>query len=284
MLGLIIFFIPVTSVFASCSHGTSLYSRDDGPVPVSTFSYTGTSGPIDWGGLNPANCACDQGKLQSPIDLTAQIPKARLAPSMSIPGVDEAELMNLGSTLEVVLHTGSTTFDGVEYAVKQFHLHTPSEHRIEEEYFPMEMHMVHQAANGSILVIGLLFQMSDTATTGLIMSLTHNLAKVTQPGQSTTTGPLDFNLIATILTRQPVYHYVGSLTTPPCTQGVTFLILANPLPLDVAAYNALKRILKFNSRYTQNTPGKENLLAVANRIAKAQKGARKVYISRIIGT
>lgn len=59
-----------------------------------------------------------------------------------------------------------------------------------------------------------------------------------------------------------IYHYTGSLTTPPCTEGVAWYISSKPLPLSVQSYNALKKVIKFNSRYTQNSPGKGNLLEV----------------------
>jgi len=171
----------------------------------------------------------------------------------------------LGSTVEVIVN-GTATFNGTNYALKQFHFHTPSEHRINEEYFPLEMHMVHQTTDKAsrIAVLTALFQLTtDGSTTDLITNVTKNIADITTPGTVTETGPLDFTSLVARLTSTPLLQYNGSLTTPPCKEGVLFLITQQPLPLNVATYNALKSVVKFNSRYTQNKLGNKNLLGVA---------------------
>ncbi|KAJ7681916.1 alpha carbonic anhydrase [Mycena polygramma] len=262
-------------VSASCGHGTSVHPREEnGLARVSNFSYSGTSGPLAWAGLDSGNCACRLGKTQSPVVFHADTPFTASTPSLQIPVVARAELEHIGTTLEVPLADagGNITFQGRVSQLKQFHFHTPSEHRVQEEYFPLEMHVVHESSvDGQLVVLVLLFQLSeDGTTTPLLTSVTQNIANATQPGSSTTTGTLDFAPIAHTVSSGRVYHYVGSLTSPPCTQGVTFLVLADPLPLDVRTYNALKRVLRFNARYTQNEPGKVNLLAIANHIAETQ--------------
>ena len=83
---------------------------------------------------------------QSPIVLDDTIHRAANKPVITIPTVEDAELENLGTTLEVAIN-GTTVFRGAEYTLRQFHFHSPSEHRIYEEYYPLEMHMVHQAAS-----------------------------------------------------------------------------------------------------------------------------------------
>ena len=184
---------------------------------------------------------------------------------------------------------GTATFDGTNYALKQFHFHTPSEHRIDEEYFPLEMHMVHQATgpfphpktkcqkkkrssqltkapdnSSRVAVLSALFQLTTNgSTTDLITNVTKNLAEIATPGTVTETGPLDFTSLTAQLTTAPLLQYTGSLTTPPCTEGVLFLITQKPLPLNVATYNALKSVIRFNSRYTQNELGQPNLLVAA---------------------
>ncbi|KAJ6560000.1 alpha carbonic anhydrase [Mycena capillaripes] len=264
----------VVSISASCAHGTSVHPRAAGEAHVSDFSYSDTHGPLAWAGLNPtANCACRLGTKQSPIVLNGNINTATSAPTVNIQSLDSAQLLNLGSTLEVVIPqgVGSITFNGKRSNLKQFHFHTPSEHRINEEHYPLEMHLVHQADDRSIIVVGVLFELSeDGTTTSLLTSVLQNLGDVTAPGATTVTGPLNFGPLATAVTTGPLYNYVGSLTTPPCTEGVTFLILAKPLPLNVATYNAMKRVLKFNARYTQNILGQINLLEEAAEIADTQ--------------
>lgn len=129
--------------FASCDYGTHLYPREH-TVPVSTFGYNGLIGPLNWYGLNKtANELCATGQHQSPIVLDYSIATAR-GSSIAF-SVDAypfgAEFENLGSTLEVPVN-GSLEASGKNYELAQFHVHTPSEHRINSEYFPMELHFV----------------------------------------------------------------------------------------------------------------------------------------------
>lgn len=83
------------------------------------------------------------------------------------------------------------------------------------------------------------------------------------PGTYTTTGPLHFEGLTAHLNAHGIYQYNGSLTTPPCSEGVAWYLSTEPLPLNVQSFNAVKKVLKFNARYTQNTLGQENLLEIA---------------------
>ncbi|KAJ6608841.1 alpha carbonic anhydrase [Mycena sp. CBHHK59/15] len=263
------------SVSANCIHGTSLYPRAEsaeGTVAISKFGYSGTQGPLNWAGLDAANSACRTSKVQSPIVLDDSVGKAKSAPKVEISNVEEAEFENLGTTLEVVV-SGKTTFEGKEFELKQFHLHTPSEHRINDEYFPLEMHMVHEGKDGSIAVVAIPFQLTeDGSTTELLTSVIENLSNVTKPGTATKTGRLDFEPLVEAIETRPHFLYSGSLTTPPCKEGLTFLVMAEPLALDVKTYNKLKSVIKFNARYSQNTLGETNLLDVAAELAQKDAG------------
>lgn len=255
------------SVSASCMHGTSHHRREvsaEGKVAVSKFGYSGDQGPLSWAALAPENSACRTSKVQSPIVLDNTVSKAKTAPKVNIPNVEEAEFENLGTTLETIVN-GTTTVDGKTFNLKQFHLHTPSEHRINDEYFPLEMHMVHEGADGSIAVIAIPFQLSeDGSTTKLLDDVTKNLKDVVTPGSITKTGALDFGPLTQAIQTKPLFQYTGSLTTPPCAEGLTFLVMEEPLPINVKTFNALKKVIKFNARYSQNPLGEANLLDLAS--------------------
>jgi carbonic anhydrase len=187
-------------------------------------------------------------------------------PTVDIPQ-QAVEFENLGTTIEVIVN-GTTSFAGSDFRLRQFHIHTPSEHRIGEEYFPLETHFVHEGVTdpNSIAVISLLFQLSSNASTPLISGLRPHLAAIATPGTKTSIeGGLDFSAMLTHLATSDIFQYSGSLTTPPCSEGITFLVAKSPLPIDVETYNSIKSIVKFNSRYTQNTLGEENMIAVGNR-------------------
>ncbi|KAF5361476.1 hypothetical protein D9758_006220 [Tetrapyrgos nigripes] len=250
-------------VSANCMYGTHLHRRQEGTVEVSNFGYSGTQGPVNWASLSSENSACTSGKTQSPIVLDDTVSFAEEAPKVVIDNVEEAEFENLGTTIEVIVN-GTTSFAGTDFSLAQFHLHTPSEHRINDEYFPLEMHMVHEAEDGSIAVIAVPFQLTeDGSTTELLTAVIENLADIETPGTATKTGALDFTELSDAIQTKPLFQYTGSLTTPPCAEGLTFLVLSEPLALNVATFNAIKKVVKFNARFTQGSLGETNLLEVA---------------------
>jgi carbonic anhydrase len=256
----------LASARATCLHGTTFMRRNEGEIPAPTFSYEDETGPLNWHNLNENNTACNTGDMQAPIVLTADIPFASEAPKWHVAPVPEAEFLNLGTTLEVMLKDagGQLDYMGKSFKLVQCHMHTPSEHRIAREYYPIELHCVHQADSGDLAVVAIPFDLSeDGKTTDFLTAAVKNIADVAEPLTKTKTGPLDFSAIIGAVAAQNLYDYQGSLTTPPCAQGVQFLVLDAPMPVDVKTYNSIKKVIKFNSRPTQNMPGKQNLLQIA---------------------
>jgi carbonic anhydrase len=142
-----------TAISASCFHG--LISRQaDGTVKANTFNYTDLGGPLNWFGLSSANSACSEGKFQSPINIeTSTISYAATGSiKMEVPSVQSAKFENLGSGMEVVMPNGTLVINGTTYPLAQFHFHTPSEHRINNEYFPMECHFVFETTGTYLLL------------------------------------------------------------------------------------------------------------------------------------
>ncbi|PLB44201.1 carbonic anhydrase [Aspergillus steynii IBT 23096] len=235
----------------------------DSEVKINDFTYNGDTGPLHWHDLDPSNNgACASGRHQSPIDIiTEEIGFA--APGslrLNIPSANTSTFENIGSGLEV-LGQGSLLMNGSQYPLKQFHFHTPSEHRVNGEYFPMEAHFVFQTGNETA-VVGFLFQLTENQPSfAPFDSIFNHCEEIAEPGNSTQTGPLDFHALSRHLDLNPVYDYTGSLTTPPCTEQVKWFVSQQPLSLSVRDYNDVKRVLKFNARYTQNTLGEDNLLA-----------------------
>ena len=133
LLRLVAFLAAARVVVASCAHGTSLFPRAEGEaVPIGKFGYTGLQSPINWLSLDPvANVLCATGTRQSPIDMTngqfTLIPGSSV--QLNIPDIAETEFENLGTTVEVIVPPGATMIsNGVEFSLKQFHFHLPSEH------------------------------------------------------------------------------------------------------------------------------------------------------------
>ncbi|KAA8615049.1 Cah Carbonic anhydrase [Pyrenophora tritici-repentis] len=252
---------------ATCMHGLSFAKRaTTDEIKISTFGYGPLDGAMNWASLDVANEACRMGKNQSPINIDNSIRPAPARPVISVPEVDSMDFLNLGSTIEVVVN-GTTNYAGTDFRIKQFHMHTPSEHHINLEYYPLEIHMVHQGVNdpSQLAVIALMFEVSDKKSSSIIKSLSDSLPKITKPGTKTPIkGGIDFSDVEDKLKKSEILTYSGSLTTPPCAEGVTFLIVKEPLDISVADFNAIKKIVKFNSRVIQNKPGYPNLVEVGS--------------------
>ena len=140
--------IPVAS--GNCLDGTILPASLAKAEPH--WGYTGLLGPLNWANLDHANCACATSKNQSPINLDSSIEFAPQNPEIDIPPFYNPTMQYAHGTIKVFYETGqsnSTWYGNQWYRFVEFHFHTPSEHRIDEEFFVLEMHMVHQN-NGNL--------------------------------------------------------------------------------------------------------------------------------------
>ncbi|PYH45895.1 carbonic anhydrase [Aspergillus saccharolyticus JOP 1030-1] len=260
--------LPLVTAATACLHDRTL-ARRAAQAGTPSFGYSGAQGPLNWYGLDPqTNAACDLGKQQSPIaiDSTTIRPIDPGSVSFDIPSAEHVEFENLGYTLEVILPNGTLTVQDKQYTLAQFHFHTPSEHRIDEEHFPLEVHFVWTDETHGIAVVGFVFQLSDAGDCdSLFNSVFAHVESISEPGSATEIESLVFDGLAKHFESHDVFTYGGSLTTPPCSEGVSWFVSAEPLALDVHSYNQVKRVIRFNSRYTQNVPGDENLLEMAAR-------------------
>lgn len=269
-------------VSGSCIHGTSLMRRYEGSSLVARaegdFSYHGENGPLLWGTLGPGNAACSRGRRQTPINirpgqtpLLTTINDKNERPKLKYGKVSSATWANLGKTVQATVG-GTMTYAGQNWTLRQFHIHAPSEHHLSDEFFLAEVHFVHERteplADGSvpIAVLGVFMQGSTSA--GLPQPLQATIGRVSEirsSGSSIQTGELDFKDIEKHFEDNVVYRYEGSLTTPGCDEVVTWGVSGVPFSIDVNTFNALKSVVKYNSRYTQNDPGRPNLLELASR-------------------
>jgi carbonic anhydrase len=186
------------------------------------WSYSGDEGPERWGSLDPSYTLCSTGAHQSPIDLP-QTPSRR-GPPPARPQWDPVplQLKNNGHTIQVDdTAPSSLVVDGTTYRLQQFHFHSPAEHAIGGHTYAAEMHLVHKSDAGKLLVVAILFASgAENATLAPVWSAMpeRGAPAVVVPGKT-----ID---IASLLPSAPRYfRYDGSLTTPPCTEGVTWLVV-----------------------------------------------------------
>ena len=214
------------------------------------WSYSGAHGPDHWADLSSKNTAC-AGKNQSPIDLAGFI-KADLTPLAFSYRAGGNEVVNNGHTVQVNYAKGSTiTVDGIPFELIQFHFHAPSENLIEGRSFPLEAHLVHANRDGELAVVALLFtEGADNPALAEIWS-----AMPTKEGEERLSRP--FAVDRLLPAERDYYRYSGSLTTPPCTEGVRWLVLKHSATASRAQIDAFAHLLHgHNNRPVQPTHGR----------------------------
>jgi carbonic anhydrase len=184
------------------------------------WSYTGEEGPEHWAEMDAKNAICSSGKNQSPVNLT-NFTKADLKPIKFNYAVGGDEILNNGHTIQVNFAEGSAIeLNGQRYNLKQFHAHAPSENQINGKSFPMELHFVHADANGELAVVAVMFE-EGAANPGLAAAWK---SLPTQAGEKLTLKENAFDTDLMPMDKS-YYRFNGSLTTPPCSEGVTWLVL-----------------------------------------------------------
>lgn len=220
-----------------------------GALHAQTFSYFGENGPAHWSELNPAWGVCNSGEIQSPVDLNG-LPQESKQHQLSIDyGVTSGEIFNNGHTIEVETQgTNWLTLDGIVYELKQFHFHTPSEHRVNGRGYDIELHLVHTAADGTIAVIGVFLKRGPTskALAPIFASLPNEMNVHEELEQSF--NPADF-----LPESREHYRYRGSLTTPACAEGVKWIVMAQPMTVSDEDMAQLASRIGFNARPVQRS-------------------------------
>ncbi|ASD23637.1 carbonic anhydrase [Cryobacterium sp. LW097] len=208
------------------------------------WSYDGDSGPESWAGLDDAFQACEAGTDQSPIDLPAAVP----APSTSIElSAEEAEgdVFDSGHAVEIETDgQGETlTFADDDYSLQQLHAHVPSEHTVAGQPAAAELHLVHADADGNLLVLGVLVTegAASDALTPFIEAASH-LADDEE---------VTLDLAAVLPASLENYEYSGSLTTPPCTEDVQWVVMGTPISMSAEQIGTLAGAHNHNARPTQ---------------------------------
>jgi len=210
------------------------------------WAYTGDDGPADWGRLSPEFSACSNGTSQSPIDLTGATVAALPALGIVMNPVPLA-LDNNGHTVMQNVPPGSVLeVSGKHYDLIQFHMHHPSEHTVNGKAFPLEIHFVHRGEDGKLAVLGVFVQEGE-ASGALAPFFDHLPAHAGE--RSAAAASLS---PAGILPADRTYfQYPGSLTTPPCSEGVAWYVLKTPVSASSAQIAAFSAIFPLDARPVQ---------------------------------
>lgn len=216
------------------------------PPAAAAWGYGPDDGPAVWGRLDAAFRACAVGREQSPIDLTGGR-RADLTPIDFDYRRTRAAIENTGRTIQATPGPGSgMVLDGVRYALQQFHFHHRSEHTVDGVRMPLEMHLVHRSGRGALAVVGVLFAEGPANA-----ALAPVWARMPPECGASSAAPAPLDLAALLPAGRTTWRYRGSLTTPPCAEGVAWVVLVDPLTLSAAQIEAFAAIHPNNCRPVQ---------------------------------
>lgn len=202
------------------------------------WAYEGDRGPAHWGALSPDYIMCERGHNQSPINIEGAL-DAPLAPLETQYMAAGKDIVNNGHTIQISFHPGNMLIlDGARFEMVQVHFHAPAENKIEGKLYPLEAHFVHADDHGNLAVVAVMFT-EGQANTGLKALWPQMPAGIGRP------AALNIDIKPTDLMPASLsyYRYSGSLTTPPCSEGVRWLILKTPVTASRAQIETFEKTM-----------------------------------------
>ncbi len=217
-------------------------------VPDIHWTYQDITGPDYWADLDPAFGICKSGKGQSPVNLTAAKGTDMVNPDFHYEPVP-LNILNNSHTVQVPYAPGSyITLQGTQYNLLQFHFHSPSEHAVENQSWDAELHLVHQSDEGELAVVAVLLQADEERFVNGFELLSKSLP--TKAGDTVRTGKT-INAQNLLPSQTTTYRYSGSLTTPPCSEAVIWLVMTEPVSLPADQIAQYQMLLNHNNRPLQ---------------------------------
>ncbi len=215
------------------------------------WDYQGPGGPAHWGQLRPEFATCASGKRQSPIDIRDGI-KVQLDPVQFDYHPSSFRVIDNGHTVQVDVGPGNAIdVLGRRYELQQFHFHRPSEERIDGRQFAMVAHLVHKAADGRLAVVAVLIEHGRTHP--IVQAVWNNLPLDKGEDVAARTS---LDLGALLPEDRSYFTYMGSLTTPPCSEGVLWMVLRQPVQVSPEQIGVFARMYPMNARPIQQASGR----------------------------
>lgn len=246
--------IPARLLFALTLTSTCLYAADT----ATPWGYEGTTGPEHWGKLSPAYAACSNGKSQSPINIQDPLLKNPVTAvihyePLPLAIIDDGDTELTIGTEKVLTNTGhgvqinyhgdhkqeSVTYQGVVYYLKQFHFHTPAESKWNGFQYPLEIHFVNESDDGKVLVLAV-FAAADSGNAA-IQTIVDHLPKTEK--NEVVMNDVMLNMKSLLPMHATLGSFMGSLTTPPCTEGLQWLVYQHPITVSSLQIQALSKAM-----------------------------------------
>jgi carbonic anhydrase len=219
------------------------------------WTYTGPSGPAKWGKLDKAFAPCTLGTMQSPIDIPdAEVRKGDLPPLLFNYKPSPLRIVDNGHTIQVNPAPDSwLTVAGGRYELVSFHFHKPSEEKINGKGHDMVAHLVHRDKDGKLAVVAIL--LDQGSENPLIKTLWSNLPPT--KGKEHVVDTVQFNALSLLPKDKGYYTFTGSLTTPPCSETVTWFVLKSPTQVSADQIARFARLYPMNARPVQPLNGRD---------------------------
>ena len=215
------------------------------------WDYEGSAGPGAWGQMRPEFNKCATGTRQSPIDIRGGI-AVDLEPIKFDYRPSAFSVIDNGHTVQVNVEPGNAiTITGRRYELVQFHFHRPSEERINGRQYDMVAHLVHKDAEGHVAVVAVLLDRGSAQA--LVQTVWNNLPL--EKGDEVRAGTR-IDLSQLLPEDRRYYTYMGSLTTPPCSEGVLWMVMKEPVPISVDQVAIFSRLYPMNARPIQQADGR----------------------------
>lgn len=247
-------------VFASMSIAETIDNERE--IVNSPWSYAGETGPAVWQSLNPDYQLCAKGKQQSPINISKRVARTPATLSLHYEPA-EMNIINDGLT-DLIMgsrHLSIADGHGIQlnfpaektkeaimlddnlYRLIQIHIHTPAEHKLQGDAAPMEVHLVHQGNNGKVVVLAVLVQSGPKSV--VFQKIVNHLPE-DKAVEHTVEGEM-INPLSFIPKEKSYYNYYGSLTVPPCSENVEWILMVNPVNASSSQINQLSKLVAGNN-------------------------------------
>jgi carbonic anhydrase len=229
---------------------SSAGAQQPGSAPTGpAWSYYGKTGPSNWGRLSPQYSACSKSKIQSPIDIHGVKVDPTLGPIEFHYLSGPVNLVNTGRTVRVNVTPGSyIVFGGARYDLVEFHFHHPAEDLVDGKLSDIQIDLVHKNAAGELAIIGV--RVNEGQVNGSLAALWPSLPATSG---ATTAIQDNFNPLGLLPADRRYWSYLGSITIPPCTEGVRWLSMQTATELSQDQLQALARLFPDNARPIQPT-------------------------------
>jgi carbonic anhydrase len=218
---------------------------------VQHWDYQGSGGPERWGRMKPEFAKCSSGTRQSPIDIRDGI-KVELDPVQFDYKPSAFKVVDNGHTIQVNVAPGNAIeVMGQRFELVQFHFHRPSEERIDGKAFDMVAHLVHKNLEGRLAVVAVLLEKGSAQP--VVQSVWNNLP-LEKGDEIAARTPIDLNRL--LPAERGYFTYMGSLTTPPCSEGVLWMVMKQPVPISGEQVDIFARLYPMNARPIQSASGR----------------------------